>query len=129
MKNKKLILMAEGTQAVHRLMLENVQDICTLSDIMTLQLAEQLLDSYCYDEPSTPEALMSSDAPIHEGRQSVHDVHVADGLYIHQKALDTVVYDILWDQDSSGVYFESRALPNLPLREQDPSGVDFESAK
>tara|TARA_R110000787_G_scaffold268468_1_gene375007 strand:+ start:176 stop:445 length:270 start_codon:yes stop_codon:yes gene_type:complete len=88
----------------------------TLSDIMTPHLAEILLDSYCYDEPSTPENLMASDAPIHEGRESIHDIHIVDGLYIHQKALDTVVYDILWDQDSSGVYFESHALPHLPQK-------------
>ena len=86
----------------------------TLKDVLNREVAEQLLDSYCYDEPSTPEALMSSDAPIHEGRESIHDIHIVDGLYVHQKALDVVVYDILWDQDSSGVYFESRALPNLP---------------
>tara|TARA_R110002051_G_scaffold62548_4_gene114203 strand:+ start:2057 stop:2344 length:288 start_codon:yes stop_codon:yes gene_type:complete len=95
MKNTKLILMAEGAQAVHRLMRENARDIGTLADIMTPQIAEQFLASYMgrvYEEAQTTENLFTSDAPVHEGRQSIHDVHVVDGMYIQQDALDAILY-------------------------------------
>jgi hypothetical protein len=63
----------------------------TLSDIMTPHLAEILLDNYCYDEPSTPENLMTSDAPVHswENNQSIH---IMDDLYIQQDVLDAILY-------------------------------------
>ena len=68
----------------------------TLSDIMTPDLEEQFLASYCDDVPSTPKSdngyyLMTSDAPVHswENNQSVH---VMEDLYIQQDVLDAILY-------------------------------------
>ena len=68
-----------------------------LRDVIDNESAEQLLGSYCYDTPSTVR-LLTSDAPIHDGRESIHDIPVGvDNWYIDQDDLDAVLYDSQYD--------------------------------
>jgi len=64
-----------------------------LRDVIDNESAKKLLGTYCYDTPSTVR-LMTSDAPVHDGRESIHDIHVGvDNWHIDQDDLDAVLYD------------------------------------
>jgi hypothetical protein len=68
-----------------------------LRDVLDNETAKKLLGSYCYDTPSTVR-LLTSDAPIHDGRESIHDIPVGvDNWYIDQDDLDAVLYDSQYD--------------------------------
>jgi len=74
-------------------------------------VAKRLLGSYCFDRPCTIR-LMSSNAPVHDGKESIHDIHVVDQWYIDQDDLDAVLYD---SQHDTGGYLDQygfRALQN-----------------
>tara|TARA_B110000263_G_C15129588_1_gene428186 strand:- start:427 stop:750 length:324 start_codon:yes stop_codon:yes gene_type:complete len=62
-----------------------------LRDVIDTESARILLGSYCFDRPCTIR-LMSSNAPVHDGRESVYDVPVGvDNWYIDQYDLDAIL--------------------------------------